>query len=124
MRREKIHLQVALGRAAAAPAEAELEDAGALEEELALLGKEHGKAREVHDRLVDFRLREVGVDRDFRRQRRREADLHGLESDIAQRIDRRRAARHAVVEPAQRIRLHAQLQSGPDTLDTGQVAGL
>ena len=42
---------------------AEGEDALALEEEVALLGKEQTEARQVHLLLVVFDLREVGVDR-------------------------------------------------------------
>ena len=41
---------------------AEIEERGAVEEEVALLGKEQRVAREVDLPLVDFRLREVGVD--------------------------------------------------------------
>ena len=93
MRREKYICRLRSADAAAAAAEAELEDARALEEELALLGKEQRKARQVHDRFVDLRLREIGVDRQFRGQRRRDADLRRLETDVAQRVEGRRAAR-------------------------------
>ena len=48
--------------AAATAAAAELEDAGVLEEEVALLGKEQAEARQVDLLLVGFDLREVGVD--------------------------------------------------------------
>ena len=40
---------------------AELEDTRVLEEELALLGQEQVEARQVHDLVVGFHLREVGV---------------------------------------------------------------
>src|SRR4029077_7063982 len=46
------HLQIALGSAAAAPAQPELEDAGALEEEFALLGKEQGEPCEIDHGVV------------------------------------------------------------------------
>src|SRR5207244_2736682 len=55
------HLQVALRGAAAASAQPELEDASALEEELAPLRKELRKPRQVHDGIVDFGLGEIGI---------------------------------------------------------------
>ena len=51
---------IAAARCAAAP---EVEQAAALEEELALLRKEQVEARQVDLLLVDLDLREVGVDR-------------------------------------------------------------
>ena len=40
---------------------AHLEQAGVLEEEVALLGKEEAEPRQVHLLLVDLDLREIGV---------------------------------------------------------------
>ena len=65
------HLEVPLCRAAPAAAEAELEDPGALQEELALLGKEQGKPGQVDGRFVDLGLSEIGVDGHLRRERPR-----------------------------------------------------
>ncbi len=47
---------------------AEVEDAGVLEEELALLGVEQAELREVDLLLVGFGLREVGLDGDVERE--------------------------------------------------------
>ena len=58
----------AAATAAAVLPGAELEDAGVLEEEVALLGKEQAEAREVDLLLVGFDLREVGVDGEVPRQ--------------------------------------------------------
>ena len=41
----------------------EVEESGAVEEEIALLGEELRKALEVREPLIDLRLREIGVDR-------------------------------------------------------------
>ena len=49
---------------------AEVEDAGVLEEELALLREEQAELRQVDLLLVGFGLREVGIDGDVERQRR------------------------------------------------------
>ena len=50
----------------------ELEKVGAVEEELTLLRKEQRKAREVGAALIDFGLREIGVDGEVRFQRGRD----------------------------------------------------
>ena len=57
-------------------ARAELEHAGVLEEEVALLGEEQVEARQVDLLLVGFDLREVGVDGEVPRQPRGHAVLH------------------------------------------------
>ena len=49
---------------------AEIEEGGAVEEEIAALGKEQRKARQVDLPLIDFRLREVGVDGEHGAQQR------------------------------------------------------
>ena len=53
----------------------EVEDAGALGEELALLREEQAEARQVDDFLVGLHLREVGVIREVGDQIVGEADL-------------------------------------------------
>ncbi len=57
---ERLHL---LGAQAVAAGAGEVEERGAVEEEVAPLGKEEGEAREVDLALIDLGLREVGVDR-------------------------------------------------------------
>ena len=61
---------------------ADRERAGVLEEEVALLREEQREAGEVHLLLVDFRLGEVGVDRDVEGEAGLEAVLH-VEPDVA-----------------------------------------
>ena len=76
------------GRAAAR----EVEDAAPFEEEIALLREEQAEARQVHLLLVDFDLREVGVDREVGGEVRGDAVL---------RVDRRRRrARSLLTRPA------------------------
>ena len=88
-------------------AAAELEDAGVLEEEVALLGKEQAEARQVDLLLVGLDLREVGVDREVQRQARRHAVLH-VEPGVEIAVGRGRADR---VGAAERIRLDAQVRA-------------
>src|SRR5262245_38816106 len=57
-----------IAAAAALAPDAELEDAGVLEEEVALLGKQQVEPREVDLLLVGLDLREIGVDREVPRQ--------------------------------------------------------
>jgi len=53
----------------------ELEDAGVLQEELALLGEEEGEAGEVDLLLVGLDLGEVGVEREIEREAARDPPL-------------------------------------------------
>ncbi len=69
-----------------APPRREVEQAPALEEELALLGKEQVEARQVHLLLVDFDLREVGVHGEVGREIGGDAVLQ-VAADVA--IERR-----------------------------------
>ena len=65
---EQIRRVAAAGREPGAGAAGEREDAEALEKEVALLGEEQVEARQVDLLLVDFDLREVGVDGQVRGQ--------------------------------------------------------
>ena len=65
---------------------AEVEDAGVLEEELALLRVEEAELGQVDLLLVGFGLREVWVDRDVERQRRRHAQLE-VDADLAVAVE-------------------------------------
>ena len=83
---------------------AEVEDAGVLEEELALFRKEQAELREVDLLLVGFGLREVGIDRGVEGQRRRDARLHidaagdvAIEAALRRRRGPRRAARNGLM---------------------------
>ena len=49
----------------------EVEERGAVEEEVTPLGEEQGKARQVHLALIDLGLGEVGIDREVRPKERR-----------------------------------------------------
>src|SRR5439155_1678240 len=120
------HLQVALLRAdgAAASAEPELEDPGALQEELALLGKEDRKPCEIDDRVVDFGLREIGVRGELRRQAWRDAEPNRLEADVARAADGGRSDRARVAKAAEDVWLDAQLQPGLEIADAGEMSGL
>ena len=64
-----------LGSARIARDVAEVEDAGILEEELALFGEEQAELREIHLLFVGFGLREVGIHREVERQRGGDASL-------------------------------------------------
>src|SRR5205807_4934316 len=79
---------------------AKVEQAARFEEELALFGEEERKSGEVDHLLVGFHLREVGVDGDVRRQRRRGAEL-GVYPALAAEITARCLPADAVV-----LRLH------------------
>ena len=65
---ERLHL---LGAQAVAAGAGEVEEGGAVEEEVAPLGKEQREARQVDLALIDLGLREVGVDREVGAQARR-----------------------------------------------------
>ena len=117
------HLQVALGLAAAAPPHSELENAGALEEELALLREEQRKAGQVDDGFVDFGLGKVGVGRDLGGETRGQAEPGHLEAGVGNTgvpAGRGRIAAAA----ADAVRLDAELESGVNVLDAHEVAGL
>ena len=87
---------------------AEVEDAGVLEEELALLGEEQAELREIDLLLVGFGLREVGIDRRIEGQRRRDA---GLEVDAGgDDRDRNRASPTPRTAPAARNGLMRRLR--------------
>ncbi len=60
---------------------------GVLEEEVALFWKEQLEPREVHLLLVDFGLREIGVDRQIERKPVPETVLH-VGADVLQRVGR------------------------------------
>src|SRR5204862_7920984 len=60
----------------------QIELATRFQEELALFGEEERKAGEVDDLLVGLYLREVGIDRDVGRQRRRDPEL-GVDAALA-----------------------------------------
>ena len=74
---ERLHSDV---RLLPATPEIEIEERRAVQEEVAFLWKKQGKPREVHQPLIDFRLREVGIDGQVRPQARchvvEEVDSH------------------------------------------------
>ncbi len=77
--------------ATAGVARPELEHAGVLEEEVALLREEQVEARQVDLLLVGLDLREVGVDGEVPRQARGHAVLH-VEAGVVVLVERRRPA--------------------------------
>ena len=78
---------------------ADAEEAGVLEEERALLRKEQLEAIEVDLLIVDFDLREVGVDGGVERQARRDAVLQvDAEVEICLGVDGRFARCQRVAE--------------------------
>ena len=83
-------------------AAAEVEDAAPFEEEVALLREEEAEARQVDLLLVDLDLREVGVDRDVRRQIGRDAVLarRRPRSPVAESLSRRPVVRERSVVSA------------------------
>ncbi len=99
---------------------ADAEEAGVLEEERALLREEQREAIEVDLLIVDFDLREVGVDGGIERQARRDAVFQvAAEIVIGLGVDRRDAGLERVAERigrdaevAQRRRLHAGHRAG------------
>ena len=97
---------------AAGVARAELEHAGVLEEEIALLGEEQVEARQVDLLLVGFDLREVGVDGEVPRQARRHAVLH-VEAGVVVAIERHV---RQLVEVRERVRLDANVRARPQAL--------
>ena len=98
---------------------AEVEDAGVLEEELALFGKEQAELREVDLLLVGFGLREVRVDRGVEGQRRRDAGLH---IDTGGQIFVEAAFANAAHRAAGEKRLDAQVAALPQWRQPGEVA--
>src|SRR2546426_1292802 len=92
------------------------------EEELALFGEEKGKAGEVDDLLVGFDLREVGVDRNVRRQRRRWAEL-GVDAALTAEITAPCLTADAVVlrlhGPNERIRVQLQISRTAQIAEVG-----
>ena len=69
--RAEVRVVLAVVPAGARARAREVEEGRAVEEEIAFLRIEQREARQVHLALVDLRLREVGIDRQVRAERRR-----------------------------------------------------
>src|SRR5690606_8543483 len=84
-----------------------LEEARALQEELAFLGKEQVEPGEVELHVVGLDLSEVGIDGQVEREARREAVLE-VDAEVARHVHTRRRARR-IVPNLLRTRDHVRL---------------
>jgi hypothetical protein len=91
------------------PAAPEVENTAPFEEEVALLGKQHGEARQIDLLLVDFYLCEVGVVRQIRCEVGRDA-VFRVDAQIARWIVRQRRRRLTIrADPANGVRLQLEI---------------
>ncbi len=101
----------------------ELEDAGVLQKELALLGKEQVETRQVDLLVIRLHLGEVGVDGEVEHLARRQSQLRveadrGVPSDVAVRLLRVAAARLA-----ENVGLDVEVETARQRLEPCQFAG-
>ena len=120
---EQVRRVAGAGAESGAGAAGKRERAEAFEEEVALLREEQVEARQVDLLLVDFDLREVGVDGEVGGDVLRDAVLHvAADAAVAIVVD---ARRHGVVgrDAGERVRLELEVAAARRHLQALQVAG-
>jgi hypothetical protein len=120
--RAEVRVVLAVVPAGARARAREVEEGRAVEEEIAFLRIEQREARQVHLALVDLRLREVGIDRQVRAERRRRV-VEEVNTCLAG-SRRSFVARGRILRAAEDVRLDVEPVSLGDVGEAGHASGV